>query len=66
MNFATTPLPAGIINQLDCATDAVRRDDLEIAIYHAGNALLMLKEAQSFRAAKRTRLEGRMPLRRVK
>jgi hypothetical protein len=66
MRFAATHLPGGIINQLDCAADAVRRDDLEIAIYHAGNALSMLKAAQTLRATKRTRLEGRPPLRRVK
>ena len=64
MNAAT--LATGIIHQLDCAADAVRRNDLEIAMHYVGNALLMLKEVQSGRPAKRKRLEPPAALRRVK
>jgi hypothetical protein len=66
MNTSSLHLPDAIIRQLDCAADAVRRKDLDIALHHTGNALLMLKEAQAARAAKRKGREGPPPLRRVK
>jgi ribosome-associated translation inhibitor RaiA len=66
MSPSGTQLPVAIVRQLERAADAVRRNDLEIAIHHTGNALLMLKEAQSPRPAKRRRLGSPAQLRRVK
>jgi hypothetical protein len=59
-------LATGIIHQLECAADAVRRNDLEIAMHYVGNSLLMLKQAQSGKPAKRKRLQPPAALRRVK
>ena len=59
-------LSAAIVHQLERAAEAVRRKDFAIAIHHAGNALLMLKEAESPRPAKRKRSGNVAQLRRVK
>jgi hypothetical protein len=66
MNPSSIHLPDAIIRQLDCAADAVRRKDLEIATHYTANALLMLKAAEASKPAKRKGHAGPAPLRRVK
>jgi hypothetical protein len=45
--------PEAVLHELDRAAEAVRRGELQIAVHHVGNALLILKQALSPAPAKR-------------
>jgi hypothetical protein len=52
--------PEAVLHALDRAAKAVRKNELQIAVHHVGNALLMLKQALSPEPAKRKAKSKRM------
>jgi hypothetical protein len=45
--------PGAVLHELDRAAEAVRRNEIQIAVHYVGNALLMLKQALSPEPARR-------------
>jgi hypothetical protein len=45
--------PEAVLHELDRAAAAVRRSEIQIAVHHVGNALLILKQALSPEPPKR-------------